>query len=95
MFQAANLEAVRAAQDVGEHLQREAVRQKVALDQAAEEQASVRVIPHSERIRAEEREARRQRQEEGEHPGGEGPGAEGAEGDESAGSADGHLDLLA
>lgn len=92
MFQAANLEAVRAAHDVGEHLQREAVRQKVALDQAAEEQASVRVIPHSERIRAEEREARRQRQEEA-PPAGE--ASEGAEANESAGSADGHLDLLA
>lgn len=95
MFQAANLEAVRAAHDVGEHLQREAARQKVALDQAAEEQASVRVIPHSERIRAEEREGRRQGQEAEEHPGGEGTSTDGAEGDGSAGSADGHLDLLA
>ncbi len=95
MFQAANLEAVRAAHDVGEHLQREAARQKVALDQAAEEQASVRVIPHSERIRAEEREEGRRRQPEGESPEEASERPEGAEGGESAGSADGHLDLLA
>ncbi|OQA37343.1 MAG: hypothetical protein BWY56_01035 [Acidobacteria bacterium ADurb.Bin340] len=94
MFQAANLEAVRAAQDVGEHLQREAMRQKVALDQAAEEQGSVRVIPESERLRAEEREGRRRHPEE-EYPGEHEGGPEGAEDGESAGSADGHLDLLA
>lgn len=94
MFQAANLEAVRAAQDVGEHLQREAVRQKAALDQAAEEQASVRVIPHSERIRAEEREGRRQHPGEGQ-AGASGGTPEGAEGEAKADSADGHLDLLA
>lgn len=95
MFQAANLEAVRAAHDVGEHLQREAVRQKVALDQAAEEQASVRVIPHSERIRAEEREARRQKQGEEEPPGGEASDSQGAGEQESASPADGHVDFLA
>lgn len=94
MFQAANLEAVRAAQDVGEHLQREAVRQKAALDQVAEEQASVRVIPHSERIRAEEREGRRQSPGEGQAGASDG-NPEGAEGEIGADSADGHLDLLA
>lgn len=97
MLQAANLEALRAAQGVGEDQQRELARQRVAQIHAAEEQASVRVVPHSEAIRAEEREGRRQEQErEQERAGAQGESApEAREGQAQAGSADGHLDLLA
>jgi hypothetical protein len=94
IFQNANIEAVRAAHEVSEQIQQEQARRKVAEDRAAEDQASVRVIPGSEKIRTEERR------------GGRGQGGaeeelpEGEEGDESkrdgsAGPADSHLDFLA
>lgn len=68
IWQTANVEAVRQAQEVSEHIQREEVRKKVADDSAAEEQAGVRVIPKADPMRAEERKER-QRQEKGSHEG--------------------------
>lgn len=64
IWQTANVEAVRQAQELSEHIQREEVRKKVADDNAAEEQEGVRVIPRADPMRAEERKER-QRQEHG------------------------------
>jgi len=55
VFQAANAEAVRAAHQVSEQLQREDVRRKAADDKLLEDQASVREVTGSENIRTEER----------------------------------------
>lgn len=90
MFQTANIEAVRAAHEVSEQIQREQIRKKVADDHAAEEQASVRGIPASEQIRTEERERNRNQ-----HRGSEGEGEPKSGADETAESADSHLDFLA
>lgn len=98
IFQAANLEAMRAATEVGDQLQRETMRKKVAEDHAAEDQASVRVIPQAERLRTEERKGRpRDRGREGardDEPEAEGRGLASSEG-ESAGPAETHVDFLA
>lgn len=90
MFQTANIEAVRAAHEVSDQIQREQSRKKVADDHAAEEQASVRGIPASEQIRTEERERNRNQQRETENGGEPQTGV-----DEKAESADSHLDFLA
>ena len=93
MFQTANIEAVRAAHEVSDQIQREQSRKKTAEDRAAEDQASVRGIPASEQIRTEERERNRQHEQET---------GDSSEGDarperdgEKAESADSHLDFLA
>lgn len=92
MFQTANIEAVRAAHEVSEQIQREQIRKKVADDHAAEEQASVRGIPASDQIRTEERGHRNQEQGAGES----GEGGEPRPGEDGkAESADSHLDFLA
>lgn len=93
MFQAANLEAVRAAHEVSDQIQREQSRKKTAEDRAAEDQASVRGIPASEHIRTEERERnRQQKRETGESSEDE---ARQRRDGEKAESADAHLDFLA
>lgn len=90
MFQTANIEAVRAAHEVSDQIQREQSRKKTAEDRAAEDQASVRGIPASEQIRTEERERNRNQHREPEDEGEPQSGA-----DETAESADPHLDFLA
>ncbi len=90
MFQTANIEAVRAAHEVSEEIQREQIRKKVADDHAAEEQASVRGIPASEQIRTEERKRNRNQ-----HPESKDGGEPQSGADEAAESADSHLDFLA
>lgn len=90
MFQTANIEAVRAAHEVSDQIQREQSRKKTAEDRAAEDQASVRGIPASEQIRTEERERNRNQQREAEDEGEPQSGT-----DETAESADSHLDFLA
>lgn len=90
MFQTANIEAVRAAHEVSDQIQREQSRKKTAEDRAAEDQASVRGIPASEQIRTEERERNRNQQRETEDEGEPQSGP-----DEAAESADSHLDFLA
>jgi len=93
MFQTANIEAVRAAHEVSDQIQREQSRRKTAEDHATEDQASVRGIPASEQIRTEERERNRHQDREA------GESSEGDERqapvDETAESADSHLDFLA
>ena len=90
MFQTANIEAVRAAHEVSDQIQREQSRKKTAEDRAAEDQASVRGIPASEQIRTEERERNRNQQREAEDEGEPQSGTDG-----TAESADSHLDFLA
>ncbi len=90
MFQTANIEAVRAAHEVSDQIQREQSRKKTAEDRAAEDQASVRGIPASEQIRTEERERNRNQHRESEDEGEPQSGT-----DETAESADSHLDFLA
>lgn len=94
IFQTANIESVRAAHEVSEQIQREQARKKTADDRAAEEEASVRVIPSSERIRTEERRGGTgQGGAEEQLPEDAGRNAESDEG--SAGPAESHLDFLA
>jgi hypothetical protein len=94
IFQTANIESVRAAHEVSEQIQREQSRKKTAEDRAAEDQASVRVIPGSDRIRTEERREGHGQGGAEEAPFGAGDGEEKAP-EEPAGPADSHLDFLA
>lgn len=55
VFQTANVEAVRQAQEVSEQIQRENVKKQVADDRLTEAEASVRVIAESEHIATSER----------------------------------------
>lgn len=93
IFTAANMEAVRAAQDVSEQLQREAMQRKSADARLAEAQESVNRVAEGQAMRAEERRERRRDR----HPGtlaDEGAEGDGAE-DGPAAPAEPHLDLLA
>lgn len=94
IFQTANVEAVRQAQEVSEQIQRENAKKRVADERMLEDQASVRVVADSERIQTDERQARQEQ-----HLPGQGSGKEEAEGSESvekpADSADSHLNFLA
>lgn len=54
VFQTANVEAVRQAQDVSEQIQREIAKKKALDDRLSEDQASVRVVAESERIMTDE-----------------------------------------
>lgn len=90
VFQTANIEAVRQAQEVSEQIQRENARKRATDERIVEDQASVRVIAESENIQTNEREGR----------GGQGaPGQETPEGkkkgESEADSADSHLNFLA
>jgi len=94
IFQTANVESVRAAHEVSEQIQREQARKKTADDRAAEDQASVRLIPSSERIRTEERRGGRgQGGAEEQLPEDQHKEESGTEG--QAGPAESHLDFLA
>jgi len=95
MFQTANVEAIRQAQEVSEELQREDMKKRAADDQMHEDQVSVQVIPKSDAIRTEERKGGKGQEQ---APGAHGEGAEDeAKDDEDnpAGSADSRLDFLA
>lgn len=91
IFQTANVEAVRQAQEVSEQIQRENVRKRVADERLLEDEASVQVIANADAIRADERQGRQGQQ------AFEGQNAEGRkEGDEGpAESAEPHVDFLA
>lgn len=96
-FQTANLEAIRAAQDVHEVMVRELAQKRLLDDRMTQEQSEVTVIPEAEAMRTEER-RQRERQareaEEAEAEAGEGE-ATGTEDAAPAKPASGHLDLLA
>ena len=94
IFQTANIESVRAAHEVSEQIQREHARKKTAEDHAAEDQATVHMIPESDRIRTGERREGKGQGGSEEQPPGEGEEREGTS-NESAGPADSHLDFLA
>mgnify|MGYP001111597669 CR=1 FL=1 len=93
IFQTANVEAVRQAQEVSEQIQRENVRKRVVDEHLLEDEASVRVISSSERIRTDERQGRQEQQ------GAESQGAEDKAkqegGEKPAESAETRLDFLA
>jgi hypothetical protein len=97
IHQASNVEALRQAADVAEQLQRELGRKRAADERLAEAQSEVPLIPRAEAMRTEDR--RSHEKNEGFHPGGsqgEGPGdLEDEPGDDSAKTADNHLDILA
>lgn len=95
MFQTANVESVRAAHEVSDQIQREQARKKATDDRAAEEQASVRVIPGSDKIRLEERRGGRGQGGAEEQPTGEEGEEREKAPEDSAGPADSHLDFLA
>jgi hypothetical protein len=93
IFQTANVEAVRQAQEVGELVQRENAKKRVFDEQLQEAEASVRVISNSEGIRTDERQGRGNQGQPGEQPGSEAKELE--DGKDAADSADPHLDFLA
>lgn len=91
VFQTANVEAVRQAQEVSELIQRENTKKRAVDDRLLEDQASVRVISESEHIQTSERQG----------GGGSQPGPqeqaprEGKPEEHTAETADSHLDFLA
>lgn len=91
VFQTANVEAVRQAQDVSEQIQRENARKRETDQRIVEDQASVRVIAESENIQTSEREGRGGQG----HPGEEASGKGKKKGENGAESADTHLNFLA
>jgi hypothetical protein len=93
VFQTANVEAVRQAQEVSEVIQREQAKKQAVDDRLLEDQASVRVIAKSENIQTSERQGGRGAQEEPQ--GKPAPKEEEKPGEEPAESADPHLNFLA
>lgn len=97
MFQTMNLEAVRAASEVGGLLQREAGQAQAVAEHMAEAQTSVPEIPKTDAMRTEERQGRSKEGENGssmDH--GEDQEPESGEATASkANPADTHLDFLA
>lgn len=94
IFQAANLEAIRAAHEVGEQMQREAMKKKAADDRLAEDQETVGGVTKGQAMRAEERKEHRH-----DDPSGDGtPRRQVDEGElpeDSAAPAESRLDFLA
>jgi hypothetical protein len=94
MFQTVNVEAVRAALEVGGQFQREAIQKQALADRMAEDQASVPEIPRAEGLKTEERHGRRQDQAPERDAAGR-PRRRPEDPDEPADSADPHMDFLA
>ena len=92
VFQTANIEAVRQAQEVGELIQRENARKQAVDDRLHEDQASVRVIAESGKIQTNERQGGRGAQEELPE---QKAAKEKQDGEDTAESADPHLNFLA
>jgi len=91
VFQTANVEAVRQAQEVSELIQREHTKKRVVDDRLLEDQGSVRVIAESEHIQTGERQGGGAAQQE--LP--EQEAKEKAQEEHTAETADPHLDFLA
>lgn len=91
VFQTANVEAVRQAQEVSEQIQRENTKKRAADERVLEDEAAVRVIAESDRIQTSERQGGRGTQEELL----EQNAAKKKEGEDTAESADSHLNFLA
>jgi hypothetical protein len=92
VFQTANVEAVRVAQEVSEQLQRENAKKRAVDDRIHEDEGTVRVIAESESIQTHERQGGRGTQEELLE---EKTTHEKKDAKEPAESADSHLDFLA
>ena len=94
VLQTAAAEAVRAAHEGGEHVQREIARRQVFDQRMAEDQGSVQQVTSSENLRLEENPRDQKRGQRGSQEGGsQEPGETGAPG--QAGPADSTLDFLA
>lgn len=94
IFQAANLEAIRAAHEVGEQMQREAMKKKAADDRLAEDKETVSGVTKGQAMRAEERKEHRHDEASGGGP--QDSETEEAEAhDDPAAPAEPHLDFLA
>ena len=93
VFQTANVEAVRQAQDVSEQIQREIAKKKALDDRLSEDQASVRVVAESERIMTDEQKGGGGNQ--APLPGRRNAGPEEEAEPDTAESADSHLNFLA
>jgi hypothetical protein len=91
VFQTANVEAVRQAQEVSELIQRENTKKRVVDDRLLEDQASVRVIAESEHIQTGERQGGGGAQQELE----DAEPKEKPQEEHTAETADSHLDFLA
>lgn len=94
ILQTAVAEAVRAAHEGGEHVQREMSRRHILDRQLAEAQGAVHQITSSENLRLEENPKEQKRGQRGPHPGGE-PREDGSPEPGPAGPADSTLDFLA
>ena len=95
MLQTVALEAVRAAHEGNEEVQREVARRQFLDSRLAEDKASVHQVSHSENLRLEKNPQERKKGSSGKGAPGE-PGAMGEEGpDDEAGSAESHLNILA
>lgn len=94
ILQTASAEAVRAAQEGGEHVQREITRRQILDQRLAEDQGSVHQVTSSENLRLEKDARERQRREREGKEGKPAPAPEG-ETESSASAAESHLDFLA
>jgi len=96
MFQTANAEAFKAAQEVSGQLQREVGQRQAMADRIAEAQGSVPEIPRTDGMKTEERQRGRQgRGREGSPGEARDGGGEAEETPASAITADNHVDFLA
>lgn len=95
VFQTANLEAVRAANEIAAQLQREDIFRKTLSDRMAEDSEAVQRIDQSMQLRAEERKERQQQSGSQQGEGESGEGSEGDEPEQGATFADGGVDFLA
>lgn len=94
ILQTAAAEAVRAAQEGGEHVQREIARRQILDQQLAQDQGAVHQVTSSENLRLEEDARERKRREQEAREGRSGESADGPE-DSPAAPAESHLDFLA
>jgi hypothetical protein len=92
VFQTANVEAVRQAQEVSELIQRDNAKKRAVDDRLHEDQASVRVIAESENIQTQERQGGGGAEQELLE---QNAAKERKEEEHAAESADSHLDFLA
>lgn len=94
ILQTASAEAVRAAHEGGEHVQREIARRQILDQQLAEDQGAVHQVTSSENLRLEEDARERKRREREAKEGKPGEPAAGS-GESPAEAAESHLDFLA
>ena len=95
VFQTANVEAVRQAQEVSEVIQRDNAKKRAVDERLEEDQASVRIVAESESIKTNERQGHQGRGTPEEAPQRSELETEKPEEGNTAEPADSHLDFLA